>query len=88
NRVLTLEGRQVKIAGTLPDRSGQLKRVIDVVAELGFNIVEVGHERLNPFVHPGMAQVSLVLEVPERRAADLLISKLRKMGLEFNQVMF
>ncbi|MEM1984729.1 MAG: threonine ammonia-lyase, partial [Candidatus Korarchaeum sp.] len=53
NRVLALEGRQVKVTGTLPDRSGQLKRVIDVVAELGFNIVEVEHERLNPLVHPG-----------------------------------
>ncbi|MEM2543053.1 MAG: threonine ammonia-lyase [Candidatus Korarchaeum sp.] len=87
NRVLALEGRQVKVTGTLPDRSGQLKRVIDVVAELGFNIVEVEHERLNPLVHPGMVQVTLVLEVPERGAADLLISKLRRMGLEFSQVM-
>lgn len=88
NRVLTLEGRQVRVTGTLPDVSGQLKRVIDIVAELGFNIVEVEHERLNPLVHPGMAQVSLLLEVPERGAADLLISKLREIGLEFDQVAF
>jgi len=88
NRVLLLEGRQIKVMGVLPERPGQLKRVIDVVAELGFNIVEIEHERLNPLIHPGMTQVTLVLEVPGREYADLLISRLRGMGLEFSQVMF
>jgi len=88
NRVLLLEGRQIKVMGVLPERPGQLKKVIDVVAELGFNIVEIEHERLNPLIHPGMTQVTLVLEVPGREYADLLISRLRGIGLEFGQVMF
>jgi len=33
--------------GVLPERPGQLKKVIDVVAELGFNIVEIEHERIH-----------------------------------------
>ncbi len=39
-------------------------------------------------IHPGMTQVTLVLEVPGREYADLLISRLRGIGLEFSQVMF
>lgn len=86
NQVLFLEGRQVRIRGMLPDKPGQLKRVIDPIAELGFNIVEIHHERLNPLISPGMAQVTLGLEVPSREAVEILLLKLKELGLEFSQV--
>ena len=86
NQVLFLEGRQVRIQGVLPDKPGQLKRVIDPIAELGFNIVEIQHERLNPLINPGMAQVTLGLEVPSREAVEILLLKLKELGLEFTLV--
>ncbi|MFZ8855122.1 MAG: threonine ammonia-lyase, partial [Thermofilaceae archaeon] len=81
-----LEGRQVRIRGVLPDRPGQLKRVIDPIAELGFNIVEIEHERLNPLISPGMAQVTLGLEVPSPDAVERLLLKLKELGLDFTVV--
>ncbi len=86
NQVLYLEGRQVRIRGVLPDRPGQLKRVIDPIAELGFNIVEIEHERLNPLISPGMAQVTLGLEVPSPDAVEKLLLKLKELGLDFTVV--
>uniref|UniRef100_A0A7C4H3V8 threonine ammonia-lyase n=1 Tax=Thermofilum pendens TaxID=2269 RepID=A0A7C4H3V8_THEPE len=86
NQVLFLEGRQVRIQGILPDKPGQLKRVIDPIAELGFNIIEIYHERLNPLINPGMAQVTLGLEVPSRESVEILLLKLKELGLEFTLV--
>lgn len=86
NQVLFIEGRQVKIKGLLPDRPGQLKRVIDVVAELGFNIVSIDHERVNPLVMPGTAEVTLGLEIPSREAINILLVKLKEQGLDFKVV--
>lgn len=85
-QVLYAEGRQVRIQGVLPDKPGQLKKVIDVVSELGLNIVEIQHERLNPLLSPGMAQVTLGLEVPSREYADMLILKLKAQGLDFKVI--
>jgi threonine dehydratase len=85
-QVLYVEGRQVRIQGILPDRPGQLKKVIDAVAELGLNIVEIQHERLNPLLTPGMALVTLGLEVPSKEYADILVLKLKQMGLDFRVV--
>ncbi len=86
NQVLFIEGRQVKIRGLLPDRPGQLKRVVDVIAELGLNIISIDHERVNPLVAPGMAQVTLGLEVPSRESVNLLLLKLKDIGLNFEEV--
>jgi threonine dehydratase len=85
-QVLYLEGRQIKIQGILPDKPGQLKKVVDVIAELGLNIIEIQHERLNPLLTPGMALVTLGLEVPGREYADILVLKLKQMGLDFRVV--
>lgn len=86
NQTLFVEGRQVKIRGVLPDRPGQLKRVIDVIAQLGLNIISIEHERVNPLVAPGLAEVVLGLEVPSREVIKLLIIKLKEQGLDFEVV--
>ena len=82
-RGLFLEGRNVRIRGLLPDRPGQLKRVVDVIAEFGFNIVTIEHVRSNPLVHPGMAEVELEIEVPNREAALRMLDKLKERGIMF-----
>ncbi len=86
NQALYMEGRQVKITGILPDKPGQLKKVIDAVASLGLNIISIEHERVNPLVSPGTAQVTLGLEVPDKNSITLLITKLKGMGLDFKVV--
>ncbi|MEZ0345144.1 MAG: threonine ammonia-lyase [Infirmifilum sp.] len=86
NQTLFIEGRQVKIKGQLPDRPGQLKKVIDVVAELGLNIISIEHERINPLVAPGLAEVIIGLEVPNRDTINLLTQRLKELGLDFKVI--
>lgn len=83
---LLLESRHIRIQGVLPDRPGQLKRVIDIIAEMNLNIVDVKHERGNPLVNPGLAMVTLEVEVPNREVAEQLVERLRKCGLDFRLV--
>ena len=85
-RGLYIEGRVAKIRGRLRDRPGELKKVIDVIASHRFNIVSIEHERSNPLIHPGMAEVTLGVEVPDAEALRKVMSKLKERGLEFNVV--
>jgi len=86
NQILYIEGRQIKIQGVLPDKPGQLKKVIDIISELGLNIISIEHERINPLVSPGTAQVTLGLEVPDKNTVNLLLIKLKEKGLDFNVI--
>lgn len=86
NRGLLLENRHVRIRGVLPDKPGQLKRVVDVIAEMNLNIVSIEHERTNPLVNPGLAIVTLEIEVPNMATVKEMINKLYKKGLNFKIV--
>lgn len=76
-------GRLFKIFVKLPDRPGAFKDVLDIIVELGINIVEVIHDRLSPRIPPGMAGVSLSLEMQNETFADKLVSLLSENGIEF-----
>jgi threonine dehydratase len=72
-------GRMLKIFIQLPDKPGALKNVVDCIADLSVNIVEVEHDRLSSNISAGTAGVYLSLEVEdishERRLIDLLKSQ-------------
>jgi len=72
-------GRMLKIFIQLPDKPGALKNVVDSIADLSVNIVEVEHDRLSSNISAGTAGVYLSLEVEdishEGRLIDLLKSK-------------
>ncbi|HEX7033914.1 MAG TPA: threonine ammonia-lyase, partial [Nitrososphaera sp.] len=52
-------GRMLKIFILLPDKPGALKSVVDSIAELSINIVEVEHDRLSSHIPAGTAGVYL-----------------------------
>lgn len=85
-RGLHLEGRVARVTGLLNDRPGELKKVIDVVAEYRFNIVSIEHERANPLIHPGSAKVTLGIEVPDIESVKEMLNKLKGKGLNFKLV--
>ena len=85
SKALALEGRIVKITGLLPDRPGMLGKVTSTLGELGVNILDVLHERYDPTITPGYAEVSFIVELPpEEGAANKVINKLRELGFNFN----
>jgi threonine dehydratase len=76
-------GRMLKIFIQLPDKPGALKTVVDKIAELSVNIVEVNHDRLSSNVAAGSAGVYLSLELEDEKHARKLLSFLTKEGIEF-----
>ena len=76
-------GRMLRIFILLPDKPGALKEVVDGIAELSVNIVEVEHDRLSANIPAGTAGVYLSLELENEKHADRLIEFLKQKGIEF-----
>jgi threonine dehydratase len=76
-------GRVIKIFIQLPDRPGALRTIVDSIAELSVNIVEVEHDRLSPNISAGTAGVYLSLEVENENHAKRLTEFLVEKGVEF-----
>lgn len=79
-------GRMLRIFILLPDKPGALKDVVDGIAELSVNIVEVEHDRLSSNIPPGTAGVYLSLEIEDERHAQRLVGFLQQKGIEFKVV--
>lgn len=85
SKALALEGRIVKISGLLPDRPGMLGKITTALGELGVNVLDVFHERFDPTITPGYAEVSFIVELPpEEGAAGKVIGRLKELGFNFN----
>ncbi len=80
---LTHMGRLVKLFILLPDKPGALKELVDEIASLSVNIVEVVHDRLSSEISAGSAGVTLSLETEGQKHADELIAHLKKKNINF-----
>jgi len=80
---LTHMGRLVKLSILLPDKPGALKELVDEIASLSVNIVEVVHDRLSSEIAAGSAGVTLSLETEGQKHADELISHLKNKNINF-----
>jgi threonine dehydratase len=76
-------GRMLKIFIQLPDKPGALKGVVDCIADLSVNIVEVEHDRLSSNISAGTAGVYLSLEVQDISHEKRLIDLLNSQGIRF-----
>jgi threonine dehydratase len=79
-------GRMLKIFIQLQDKPGALKTVVDGIAELSVNIVEVVHDRLSSNISAGTAGVYLSLEMEDEKHAERLIEFLKSKSLDFRIV--
>ena len=80
---LATMGRMVKIFILLKDKPGALKEVVDELASLSANIVEVVHDRLSSNVHAGTTGVTLSLETEDQKHMDKLIQHLKDKDIDF-----
>ena len=79
-------GRMLKIFVMLTDKPGALKELVDEIAGLSVNIVEVLHDRLSSIVAAGTAGVTLSLETEDEKHAQMLIDHLKKRNIQFKIV--
>ena len=80
---LATMGRMVKIFILLKDKPGALKEVVDELASLSANIVEVIHDRLSSNVRAGTTGVTLSLETEDQKHMDKLIQHLKEKNIDF-----
>ena len=80
---LTQMGRLVKMFILLPDKPGALKELVDEIASLSVNIVEVVHDRLSSEISAGSAGVTLSLETEGQKHADELVAHLKNKNINF-----
>ena len=85
-RELVRANRIVRIRGAVPDQPGQLNRVLEVLAKARFNIIDIRHDRLVPFLDPGWAAIEVIAEAPSEELVDEIIAELNAMGLPFGRV--
>ena len=80
---LTTMGRMMKIFILLRDKPGALKEVVDELASLSANIVEVVHDRLSSNVYAGTTGVILSLETENQKHTDQIIQHLKEKNIDF-----
>jgi threonine dehydratase len=80
---LAAMGRLLVVSMVLPDRPGIFKEIVDEIALLNANIVEVVHDRLSSKVNAGSVTVTLSLETQGKEQTEKLIKKLRLMDIQF-----
>jgi len=80
---LATMGRMMKIFILLKDKPGALKEVVDELASLSANIVEVVHDRLSSNVRAGTTGVTLSLETEDQKHTDKIIQHLKEKNIEF-----
>jgi threonine dehydratase len=74
---LTAAGRYLAFRCRLPDQPGSLAKLLGDLADLGANVLEVGHERLGPRLHVDEAEVVLVVETRGPSHCEEVIGALR-----------
>lgn len=80
---LAAMGRLLVLSMELPDRPGIFKEIVDEIALVNANIVEVVHDRLSSKVNAGFVTVTLSLETQGKQQSDQLIEMLKKKNIQF-----
>jgi threonine dehydratase len=79
-RGLTAAGRYLAFRCRLPDHPGSLATLLGDLADLGANVLEVGHERFGPRLHVDEAEVFMVVETRGPAHCEEVIGALRSAG--------
>jgi threonine dehydratase len=73
-------GRYLNLTLRIPDRPGGLARLLSDVGEMGANVIEVAHARINPDLSLDEVEVHLQLETRGDSHAQLVLTRLRERG--------
>lgn len=79
-RGLEEEGRILRFATVLPDKPGQLRGLLDVIAQNQGNVRDVRHFRDRPGLALNRSQVEILIETRGREHQDALLGALKRAG--------
>lgn len=79
-RGLSKRGRLIRLSVIVPDRPGTLRRLTDIIAERGANILDVKHDRLRQGVELSETAIEFLLETRSGQHAQELQDAFRAAG--------
>ncbi|MTI96333.1 MAG: threonine ammonia-lyase [Firmicutes bacterium] len=79
-------GRLATLQLTIPDRPGNLQKVLNIVAKLGANVISVTHDRHQEGLALDWTQVTMSLETKNQEHIDKLIQALTNSGLKVKNI--
>ncbi|MCT4585032.1 MAG: threonine ammonia-lyase [Peptostreptococcaceae bacterium] len=82
DKALMKEGRRFYLNTIIPDKSGELVKLIDVISKLKANIFSINQTNLRAEVHLGYQSVELVLESFGQDHMDEIVQELKTHGYE------
>lgn len=77
---LTKSGRRLKFITIIPDRPGELHKLLAIIAQIKANIISIHHERLNPIVPIGLVEVEISVETRSKEHSTELIEAIKSSG--------
>jgi threonine dehydratase len=77
---LTRAGRFLAMRMLIPDRPGELRNILDLIARLRGNLVTVDHHREGTIVTPLQTEVSLVVSTRDEAHCEEILAALRAVG--------
>lgn len=79
---LSIQGRYLVLRVLIPDRPGELLRLLAVIAEQKVNVLDVSHRRTAPRAPISQVEVSLTLETRDKEHCKRLVALLEKKGFD------
>src|SRR5262245_20399101 len=77
---LSAQGRYLVIHSLLPDRPGELLRLLGLIAEQHVNVMDIEHHRTGPRLPVQQVEVVMTLETRDRTHCEMLLEALRARG--------
>jgi threonine dehydratase len=77
---MSLAGRYLVVRTNLPDRPGELLKLLELVARARVNVVSVGHHREGAGIHVAETGVELTLQTRDEQHCEAVLSAMRKAG--------
>ena len=85
-RGLVRDGRLARLRVSMPDISGSLAKVAQMIGEAGGNIVEVQHQRLFGTASVRTPEVEFLLEARDRAHSDAIVAALQARGVRVERL--
>jgi threonine dehydratase len=77
---LTLAGRYLVVRTRIPDRPGELLKLLTLVAESRVNVVSVEHHREGVAVSVAETEVELILSTRDAEHCTALLAEMQRWG--------
>ncbi|MDD4142342.1 MAG: threonine ammonia-lyase [Bacteroidales bacterium] len=75
------EGLRATLQITMPDQSGELKKLLDILQSMKANVVNILHERSNVSIPIGYVLVNISFGLQDKSHLDIIVDKIKERGL-------